>query len=161
MPASMAKVGFEFWQKAAAAKIAADADAFKAQAAEGAAALRKEWGQAYDARAKEIGNLVVKYGDEALVSELEGAKLANYPNLSKMLGKILDRMAEPGAMGGNAGDADTGTRLLTPAQARAKITELEGDPVKGKALREKTHAQHDAVVKERGELLKLAEPADQ
>jgi hypothetical protein len=35
------------------------------------------------------------------------------------------------------------------------VTALEGDPVKGKALRDKMHAQHAAVVAERSKLLAM------
>jgi hypothetical protein len=48
---------------------------------------------------------------------------------------------------------------MTPAQARAAVATLEGDAVKGKALRERDHPQHKAVVAERNRLLGLIDAA--
>jgi hypothetical protein len=160
MPAPMAKAAMEFWTAQVAEATAAQQEAFKAQAAEGKAALQKDWGAAYEPRVKEIGNLLATYGDKALVDELNGEKLGNYPNLARFLGKILDRMAEPGSAGGEGGDADRGNgRPLTPAQATAAARALEGDPIKGAALRDRNHPQHKAVVAERMALLAMTQPA--
>lgn len=157
MPKAMAEASMKFWMEQTAAADQARADAFTAQAAEGKAALQKEWGGAYDQKAKEIGQALVKYGDADLVAELDGDKLGNYPNLARMIGKMLDRMAEPNAAGGEGGDADRGARALTPNQAKAAVSVLESDPVKGKALRDAAHPMHKAVVAERLALLAQTE----
>jgi hypothetical protein len=156
MTVAQAKVVGEFINEQTVAQQTAAAEAFKAQAAEGKAALEKDWGAAYEAKTKEIGNLLTKYGDEALVKELDGDKLGNYPNLARFLGKVLDRMAEPGAAGGDAHQREAGA-AMTPTQAKAAVAALEGDPVKGKALMDNHHPQHAAVIAERSRLLAMAD----
>jgi len=151
---AQAKVIGEFINEQTAAQQTAAVEAFKAQAEAGKAALQKEWGQAFEQRSKEIGNLIAKYGDEDLVKELDGEKLGNYPNLARMLGKMLDRMAEPGAPGGLSGDAAGAERAMTPDQAKAAARVQEAHP----AFRDKKHPQHAAVVAERNRLLGLAQP---
>jgi hypothetical protein len=131
----------------------ANAAAFAAAAEAGRAALKGEWGQAYDTRVKEIGAVVAKYGDEALIKELDANGLGNYPNLAKMLSRMVERMQEPGVAGGNSGDAAAADRALTPSQAKAAVRALDTNP----ALRDRDHPQHRAVVEERRKLLAMAE----
>lgn len=152
-----AKGVFEFWMKEAQDAAAGGAAAQQAAVAAGTEALRKEWGAAYEARTREIGALLVKHGDPALAAELDTPeKLGNHPALSRFLGKLLDQMAEPGVAGGGSGDAARGgERALTPAQAAAAVRQIEGDPVKGAALRDANHAMHKAVVEERIRLLAM------
>lgn len=161
LPAPMAHGVMKFWMEQTAAAATAQADEAKARAADGEAALKTEFGQAYEPRIREISKLVEKYGDPELAKVMNADGLKSYPNVAKMLAKLLDRMAEPGAAGGEGGDGATGDRAMTPNQARAAVAQLEGDPVKGVALRDKTHAQHKAVVDERQRLLMLidAKPA--
>ncbi|HEV2530950.1 hypothetical protein [Phenylobacterium sp.] len=142
-------------------QVAADQEAATAALAErataGKAALEKEFGQAFEPRLREIRGLVEKYGDPELAEAVKGDNIHGYPNLAKLLGKLVERMAEPGAAGGQSGDADTGARAMTPAQARAAVQSLNADPVKGKALTDKDHPQHAAVVAERSRLLAMAD----
>lgn len=133
----------------------AQATAMATRAAEGKAALQKEFGQAFEARSREIDGLVAKYAEPELAEALKGEKLHGFPNLAKFLGKVLERMAEPGSAGGQAGDGARQEGVMTPAQAKAAVATLEGDSVKGKALREKDHPQHKAVVAERQVLLAM------
>lgn len=155
LPAGMAKGVFEFWMK----KVGEANTAAEAQGQElirtGKDALQKDFGGAFDSRVKEIRGLIAKEGGEELAKAFEGDALFRYPQLAKMLGKVLDRMAEPGAPGGQSGDAYTGERALTPTQASAALRVLEADPVKSKALMDGSHPMHRAVLDERRRLLEL------
>jgi len=155
VPKGHAEAMMKFWMGKVEAAQAAQAQAFEDHRKAGEAELRQEWGQAYDQRTREIGRLIEQYADDGLKAELNTDKLGNYPNLARMLGKMLDRMAEPGAAGGQSGDADTGARALTPSQAMAEARKLEGHP----ALRDRTHPEHAATVKRRNELLAMAQPS--
>lgn len=155
IPASQAKGIMDFWMQKTAAAKAAETEAFNHAATEGMATLKKDWGAGFDGRLKEVGGLIKQYGGEALVAELDGDKLGRYPNLAKMLGAMLDRMAEPGGPGGGSGDAAAADRLPTPDQAKAMARALEADPIKGKALVDPQHPMHKATVAERSRLLRI------
>lgn len=127
--------------------------AFEARAREGRAELHKEWGQAYETRVKDIAGAVRQYGDEALAKELDETGIGNYPNLAKMISRMMERMAEPGSLPGRSGEAAPINRgPLTPAQAQARLRELETNP----ALRDRNHPQHKALVEERLEVSRQA-----
>ena len=159
LPADMAKGVMGFWMaKVAEANAAAEA-AQTAQASAGVEALKKAWGLAYEPKLKEIGRALSTYGDPELQKALEGDAIGRFPNLAQMLGKMLDRMAEPGGAGGLSGEAAGADRAMTPDQAKAELRKLESDPVKGKALRERDHPQHKAVVAERNRLHGFTNPA--
>lgn len=161
LPPGQAKGVMDFWMAKAAEANAAAAEAETAAISTGKAALQKEFGTAFDARQREIAGLTEKYFGPKIAEALKGDGLFKHPDLAIGLGKLLDRMAEPGAAGGNAGDAAQGDRGMTPTQAKAAVSTLEGDPVKGKALRERDHPQHAAVLAERNRLLALANPPQQ
>jgi hypothetical protein len=156
LPTAMAKGVMDFWVEQVAAAQTASHDASVAALHAGEEALKKEWGQAYEPRLREIGALVVKYGDPALAAELTADKIGNHPELAKFLGKIIERMAEPGVMGGDGGAPPPGFdgKVLSPAQASAAAQAIEANP----GLRDKNHPQHKALVAERQRLLAMAEP---
>lgn len=133
------------------------AAALTARVAEGEAALKTELGAAYEPRLREVEKLVAKHGDADLLKAIQGDGLKANPNLTRFLVKILDRMAEPGAAGGESGDAASGDRAMTPSQAKAAARAIEADPAKSAALTDRNHAQHKAVVEERNRLLLMAE----
>jgi hypothetical protein len=160
LPNGMAQGILQWVAEQTTAAETAQTEALTARESAGKADLTKEFGTAYEPRMREINALVTKYGDPELVTALAGDNLVSFPGVAKMLGKILDRMAEPGTAGGQGGDGDKGeARALTPNQARAAVAALEGDPVKGAALRDRNHAQHRAVVDERNRLLQMTGPA--
>lgn len=153
-----------FLQAATAWYLGETAKAAETQAAEDTAAataaetaLKGEWGAAYDTTVKEIGKLVTDLGGQALADELDlNNKIGNSPELAKFLKKIIDSRAESGPL--NPGNPDTGARPLTPGEAKFARAALEGDPVKGRALRDGTHPQHAAVVAERNKYLAFENP---
>ncbi|WP_397402708.1 hypothetical protein [Phenylobacterium sp.] len=140
--------------KAAEAQAAEDAALTKAAETE----LRTEWGAAYDTTLKEIGKLITDLGGERLAQELDlDSKVGSSPELARFLKKVLDKQAE----GGPTADgqrADVGGGAMTPSQAYAARAALEGDPVKGAALMNKSHPQHAAVVEERNRYLAFENP---
>jgi hypothetical protein len=152
VPKAQAEALFKWFTDKATAAAAAQAEAFAAQAKAGEAELKKEWGDAYDHRSKEIGRLLIKHGDAQLAKDLEG-KLGNYPGLARTLGKIVDAMAEPSAAGGGSGEAGTGERPLTPAQSKAEARKIEAMP----AFRDAKDPTHKDLVRRRSELLRAAE----
>lgn len=153
MPDNMAAGLVSFFEAETAAAAEAQTQAMNAAAEAGTTTLKKEWGQAYEPRLKEIGNLLVKYGDPDLAKALDEGGMGRNPNLALFLGKMLDRMAEPAGL--LNGESQT-PRAMTPDQAKASARAIEGDLVKGKALTDNKHPQHAAVVAERSRLLRIA-----
>jgi hypothetical protein len=162
LPADMAKGVMDFWMGKVAETAQAQQAAQEERATQGKAALTKEWGAAHDSKTKEITTLLEKYGGD---TGLTKDNLHMFPQVALMLGKMVDRMAEPGVMGGvNAGDgartAGFEGQRLSPAQASAALRALEADPIKSKALFQKDHAMHDAVLEERRRLGIMADGKD-
>jgi hypothetical protein len=156
-PAALAAAA-EFWRGKISAEDEAFAKADEAAKATTEAALRAEWGAAYDQRKTEIGKLITEIGGEDVAKELNAdSVLGNSPALAKMLAKIVDMRAE----GGPSGDGQTavvGDRKMTPGQARVNLAALEGDERKSKALFDAEDPMHAAVVEERNKLLAMANP---
>lgn len=119
------------------------------------AALKKEWGAAFDGNARGIGKLIRDaLGGE--IGEAEAAdlqtKLGSNATMSRVLAYALGKMGEPEAPeGGGAGAADG--KPLTPAAAQAALNALYGDAEKTKALNDPRHPQHKAVLDERNRLI--------
>lgn len=157
-----------FLQAATSWYLAEASKAAEAQAAEDAAAataaetaLKTEWGAAYDTTVKEIGKLVAELGGQELADELDlNSKIGSSPALAKFLKKIVDAKAESGPTGdGQRGQQGTG--VMTPGEAKHARAALEGDPVKGLALRDRQHPMHASVVDERTKLLAMEYPQQQ
>jgi hypothetical protein len=157
-PPAAVDAAVKFWMGEVAAAEAADAQATKEAAERSEAALKAEFGQAYEPAVKEIGKLINDLGGKDLADELDANGLAgNSPHLFRFLKALTDKMAE----GGPTGDgqrSQTGDRPLTPGEAKWKRAELESDPIKGKALRDGTHPLHKAVVEERNKYLMAENP---
>lgn len=119
--------------------------------------LNKEWGAAAEGNRRAIGKLIRDalggQIDEAAQADLE-TKLGSNLTLSRVLAHAIGKMAEPeGPEGGSSAPA---TRQLTPAAAQAAINALHGDAEKMKALNDRNHPQHKAVLEERRHLLAQA-----
>lgn len=137
------------------------AEAAKLESAEQAAetkatteTLNKEWGAAADGNRRAIGKLIrdALGGeiDDAAAADLE-TKLGSNLTLSRVLAFAIGKMAEPEAPEG--GNAATPTRQMTPTQATAALNAFHADPEKMKALNDRNHAQHAAVMEERRQIL--------
>lgn len=154
MPADFAKASVGFWIKEMTAAREAAETAQAAARAEALASLKKEWGEAFESRSKEVGALLNKYGGAELAKLLDGDAIGNHPHMAIALGKIIEAMAEPAGGGVVPGEVKIGG-VLTPSQAKAAISQLETNP----ALRDAHHPQHKAVVEQRIALLAQANPA--
>jgi hypothetical protein len=152
VPAPMAKQLFEIYARLGAERTqAAEAQIAEAKRT-GEADLKSAWGQAYEQSNKEVDLFIDKYFPE-IKEEMAGDKRFLHPLLAKGFAKLVAAMAEPGIAGGRSGDgAPLGERPLTPLQAEAAARALETDPVKSKALSDKTHPMHKQVIEERRRL---------
>lgn len=140
-------------QKAAAAE-AAELEAETRTVTE---TLNKEWGAAAEGNRRGIGKLIRDalggQIDEAAQADLE-SKLGSNLTLSRVLAHAIGKMAEP--EGPEGGAATPSTRQLTPTAAQAAVNALYGDAEKMKALNNRSHPQHKAVLEERRHLLAQA-----
>jgi hypothetical protein len=141
----MVKAAVDWWNGQTTAAMQAAQEAATQAGAQAEAALKQEWGAAYEPRLREIGRMMTELGGAELQAELDRSGMGNNPLLMKALGKILDKTVEPGAL--TNGQANTG--LMTPGQAKAARLTLENDPIKSAALFDPTHSMHAAVVEER------------
>lgn len=127
-----------------------------AQTKEVSETLAKEWGAAAEGNRRAIGKLIRDalggQVDDAALADLE-TSLGSNLTLSRVLAHAVGKMAEPEAPegGGNAGAG--GQRPMSPAAATAALQTFYADDGKAKALREKNHPQHKAVLAERAQLL--------
>ena len=151
-PASFVSAATEWFSSTVAKQNEALLAEAAAMTAAGEAELKKEWGQAYDQRKGEVGKLLKDLGGEALSKEFEGSVFGDNPKLAIFLGKVLDKMAEPGP---RRETSLTGEQMFTPAQHMAKARELATHP----ALLNASHPQHKEVVKARNDALRAAEAA--
>ena len=153
MPAGFAKAAFEFWTgESAQAKTAFDQQLAERKT-QGEAALKTEFGGAFDTRMREIGNLL-KTADPKGESGLTAENLAMYPGVTKLLAGLVNRMAEPGNPGGNNSDP-AGARAMTPSEAGAAYRTFQADEAKTKALHDRNNPGHAAALKERNALLAM------
>lgn len=149
-PASFVAAATEWFSKTVAEQNQALLTEASAATAAGEATLKAAWGQAFDQRKAEVGKLLNDLGGPELVKEFQGSTWGDNPQLSLFLGKVLDKMAEPG---GGRENSDLPGRLMTPTQAAGKAREYEAHP----AFRDKGHAQHAEIVRLRNEALAAAE----
>lgn len=145
--------------KATAASDEARTKAREAETATVTDTLKEAWGAKYEVYKKGIGTLLNNEklgGGQALIDELNGLGLGNSVGLNKLLAHITDLLAEDGKLPGG-GQEQTGA--MTPVAAAAARIALEADPVKGKALRDKTDPLHASVLEERNRLFAFENPS--
>lgn len=148
----------------------AEATALNAETAATTETLNKEWGAQADGNRRGIGKLIREALDASLANDpamkdpaakaaaIEAAqadletKLGSNLTLSRVLAHALGKMAEPENPEGEAQRAAT-NKPLTPAAATAALNAFQADAEKVKALNDKKHPQHDAVLAERRALL--------
>jgi len=90
--------------------------------AESEAAMRKEWGRAYDQKMEQALRAVRQFGGEPLVEELNETGLGNNPNLIKAFA-----MAGEKIMGDQQLEGE-GTNIMTPEQIKEQIAAIQNDP---------------------------------
>lgn len=123
------------------------------QAAEAEAALKKEWGTAYDAKMDMANRAVKQFGGESLVKALEETGLGRHPEMVKAFAKVGEAIAEDGDLPGSKSSV-----ALTPADALAQINAMHGDENMMKILRDKNHPEYAAIVAKRDRLYAAAYP---
>jgi hypothetical protein len=114
-------------------------DADRATATE---ALRKDWGDKYDANMEISKNALRHFGGEDVFKELE-AGLGNHTGLIRMLHKIGGTLLEDRARGGSAGGS---FNVSGQTGAIQEIETLKQDSEFMKAMNDKTHAGHNGAV---------------
>lgn len=127
------------------------------EAAAAETALRKELGTAYDAKMDLANRVVRHFGGEDLVTEFKQNGQGRNAQMIKTFIGIGEAFGEDGPLGDGGG----GGFAMSPAEAQAEIQKLESDPENGKALTDQSHPKHGEVMKRRGELFKMAYPAEQ
>jgi hypothetical protein len=157
VPTPQARQMLDWWVQMNAESQAAQAQALTQRKSDGEAALKTAFGNAYDDRMREAGNLLARY-DPKKETGLTAENLTTFPAWTQMMMRMADRMAEPetGAIPG--GQTEQPDRPLTPAQANAKLSEFNLDQAKQTALFDEKNPAHKAVVAERNKLLEAANP---
>ena len=98
-------------------------EAYSATIAQQSAELKTEWGAAYDQEMGAAKNAAKALGIKPeQIDALEGS--LGFANLMKMMSNIGKRIGEDKFV---SGDGSSGSGALTPAGAKARITQLQGD----------------------------------
>jgi hypothetical protein len=155
-PPAVLAAAAEFWRGEVAAAEAADAAAITANAAEAETKLKAEYGAKYDDAVKAVGKVVAELGGQELADELDLGGGGNNPALFRLLHKFSEKLIEGGGPG--PGNPDVGKAAMTPSEAYAARSALEGDDKKRKALMDKSDPMHAAVVEERNKYLRFENP---
>lgn len=138
----------EKWQGYVGGRTEAGSKAEAEQLAAADAALRKEWGGAYDAKV-EAGKAAVKAMQDKLglneefLSQVEG-KIGYAPLI-----KLFATLAEDYGIGREGRAPGQGSAFgVTPDQASAELRSLQGDPKFAEAFFDRSHPGHqDAVAR--------------
>lgn len=123
------------------------------ETAQAEAALKKEWGKAFEAKIDGANRVVRQFGGKDLVAELEKTGMGRNPMLVKALAAIADAIGEDGELGGSKPGA-----AMSPAEAKSEISRMETDEGTLKILMNKQHPEYDALVAKRNRLYALAYP---
>ena len=108
------------------------------------AALKTEWGTAFDQKLETAKLALAHYGGEDLAKYLNETGLGNDPRVARMFARMGEQLREDGVIGrgGPAGN------FLSPAEAQQQINKLSADPAFSKAYLDKRHPGHaDAVAR--------------
>lgn len=111
--------------------------------AKGESALKQELGDKYDMHVDLAKNVIRQFGGEEFLTFLDQNKLANHPEMVKVLAKIGSAISEDSAKGNGPG-------LMTgdKASAQKEINKLTNDTEFWKMMNDKHHPGHkDAVDK--------------
>lgn len=116
--------------------------------------LRKEWGDAYDTKAKKIQTVLQQTATEGFKKlAAENPHIFDHPDFVKTIDAMVKmREEDPGAKGGDA----SGDVPLTPAEARAEIAAIFGDKEKMKILLSDSDPRRAALLARKNMLHKYA-----
>jgi len=118
------------------------------------AALRQQWGNAYDENVAMAKDAVRQLGGDELVKVLDETGIGNVPSMVKAFAQVGRYMREDQLIG--AGRA--ARFAMGPAEAKAAIAAKERDPEFRKAYYTADHAAHAEAVKEMAKLHEAAFP---
>lgn len=152
---------YEWYNAQAAARWKADSDAAQRGQADGLAALKTEFGQAFDAKIDLAHKALAHYSEKALgpkagafIQYLEQTRLGDNPEMVKVFAAMGAALQEDGLIG----KGGPGTGIRTPTEAQQEISALNRDQVFMKDYRDKRAPGHtDAVARMEG-LYKQAYP---
>lgn len=117
--------------------------------------LQSEWGEAYDQKAQKIRNtLKAKAGDEFFSGiTKEGYINVDSPAFVKMIDNIIAASSEDS---GPTKGSTSAEAALTPAEARAEISAMEGDQEVMKIMMNAQDPRRDALLQKRVRLFEMA-----
>lgn len=122
--------------------------------------LKEKFGQKYDENINLARFALEQFSDPSLVQWLEESGAGNNPAVVEFFAKVGQALSDDAPRnGGGTGMGGNGAPK-TAAQAQAALNEFNRNESKQKALWDPQHPQHDAVVKEKDQLFKLAFPTD-
>jgi hypothetical protein len=119
------------------------------------AALKTEWGGAFDQNMELARGALAHYGDAKLSKELETTLQGNNPEILKLFAKLGQGLREDGLIGKGSPAA---AALLSPTEAKQAINAMNADPDTVKALTDKKHPKHAELLAKRTALYTQAYP---
>lgn len=117
--------------------------------------LKRELGNAYDAKLQAATNIFTQFGGDELLDWMETSGAGSNPHLIRMAIKIADAMSEDRL--GHSRGSNIG---FTPAEAQREIGRLNLDKGFQEALLDRNHPGHADAVKRRSELFAAAYPTE-
>jgi len=138
-----------------AAKLTTDnAEAATAAQAETDVTLRSEWGNAYEQNLGLAKKAVEIFGGAELQDHLNKTGLGNNIAMLRAFGKIGRMVAEDEIIGTGSGQSFA----MSPAEANAKINELNADVDFVKAKNDRRNPGHQKALDDLADLYKIAHP---
>ena len=118
---------------------------------QGEAALRQEWGRAYEQNLGFARKAFAEYGGDELAAKMEASRMGNDPDVLRAFANIAKTtMADKDL----AGPSSASQMALTPEEARSEAATLMAHP----AYTDKRHPEHTAIVKKVQSLFNQAHP---
>lgn len=118
--------------------------------------LKSEWGDAYEAKTQKVIGILKEHATEdfkQLAADMPW--IFDHPSVMKTIDNIVKTVSESGAPSSANTSADA---PLSPDEAKAAISAMDGDESKMKILRDTSHPQRQHLLKEREKLFKYAYP---
>ena len=112
--------------------------------------LRTEWGAAFDQNVSLGEKVLQSFADENIINDIKSSGVNNNPSFIKFLAKVGQAMSE---------DQLTGkpqTLTMSPEEAQAELSKMENNFEH--PLYKEQHPEHDAAMKKRDMLYRMAFP---
>lgn len=119
-------------------------------------ALKQEFGVKFDEKVNYARLAVKEFGSDNLVQILDSTGLGSHPEVVKLFAAIGEKLGDDTARGTGGIRFDAQSK----EGAQAALNEFNRNEEKMKALFDRDHPQHDAVVKERAALFAAAFPTE-